>query len=102
MRLSPRRDRFVVLASDGLYDEMSSSDVVKTVGQWMTGRGLIDRANPGFKVDGEEDVAETVDVNAASFLIRKALGVDIGKRLGIPAPFSRRNRCALTLLDSFL
>ncbi|KAJ2726087.1 [Pyruvate dehydrogenase [acetyl-transferring]]-phosphatase 1, mitochondrial [Coemansia sp. Benny D115] len=81
-------DKFVVVASDGLYDQMSDDDIVATVGQWYNARdpasGLV-----------------THDRNAATHLIRAALQTDrFGMRnpelanmlLAIPPPTSRSYR----------
>ncbi|KAJ2705985.1 hypothetical protein FB645_001962 [Coemansia sp. IMI 203386] len=83
-----KNDRFIVVASDGLYDQMPDADIVDTVAQWYEARdpksGLI-----------------TQDKNAATHLIRAALSTDrMGQRndnlirqlLAIPPPVSRRFR----------
>ncbi|KAJ1719117.1 [Pyruvate dehydrogenase [acetyl-transferring]]-phosphatase 1, mitochondrial [Coemansia erecta] len=87
-RLGPQ-DRFIVVASDGLYDQMSDKDIVDTVAQWYESRGA------------EGKRAATEDANAATHLIRAALETDnMGRRsaayiqqlLAIPPPLSRRFR----------
>ncbi|KAI7834438.1 phosphatase 2C-like domain-containing protein [Kickxella alabastrina] len=81
-------DRFIVVASDGLYDQMADADIVQVVAQWYEARdpasGLV-----------------TKDKNAATHLIRAALSTDgngnrrdeiIRYMLAIPPPVSRRYR----------
>ncbi|KAJ1806517.1 [Pyruvate dehydrogenase [acetyl-transferring]]-phosphatase 1, mitochondrial [Coemansia sp. RSA 2599] len=81
-------DKFIVVASDGLYDQMSDADIVSTVAQWYEAR------------DPESGLM-TQDKNAATHLIRAALSTDrMGRRndnlirqlLAIPPPISRRFR----------
>ncbi|KAJ1644518.1 [Pyruvate dehydrogenase [acetyl-transferring]]-phosphatase 1, mitochondrial [Coemansia asiatica] len=83
-----RNDKFIVVASDGLYDQMSDADIVDTVAQWYEA------------LDPKSGLA-TQDKNAATHLIRTALSTDrMGRRnnnlihqlLAIPPPVSRRFR----------
>ncbi|KAJ2081993.1 [Pyruvate dehydrogenase [acetyl-transferring]]-phosphatase 1, mitochondrial [Coemansia sp. RSA 988] len=91
-RLS-ENDKFLVMASDGLYDQLSDDEVVGSVAQWY-------EANDGGK-QGNNPSLFTEDTNAATHLIRTALSTDrLGRRsdsvirrlLAIPAPHSRRFR----------
>ncbi|KAJ2805218.1 [Pyruvate dehydrogenase [acetyl-transferring]]-phosphatase 1, mitochondrial [Coemansia guatemalensis] len=87
-------DKFLVMASDGLYDQLSDDEVVDTVAQWY-------EANNGGKESDNATSLFTEDSNAATHLIRTALSTDrLGRRsdsvirrlLAIPAPHSRRFR----------
>ncbi|KAJ1988776.1 hypothetical protein GGI25_005136 [Coemansia spiralis] len=82
-------DKFVVIASDGLYDQLSDAEVVDAVAQW-------------YEANQEQSATlVTQDKNAATHLIRSALSTDrFGRRsdtvirrlLAIPPPHSRRFR----------
>ncbi|PIA17167.1 protein serine/threonine phosphatase 2C [Coemansia reversa NRRL 1564] len=87
-------DKFLVMASDGLYDQLSDDEVVGSVAQWY-------EANNGGKQGETTSSLFTEDSNAATHLIRTALSTDrLGRRsdsiirhlLAIPAPHSRRFR----------
>ncbi|KAJ2713806.1 hypothetical protein H4R19_002068 [Coemansia spiralis] len=87
-------DKFIVIASDGLYDQLSDSEVVDTVAQWF-------EANADGARQGADATLVTSDKNAATHLIRAALSTDrLGRRsdtvirrlLAIPPPHSRRFR----------
>ncbi|KAJ2611535.1 [Pyruvate dehydrogenase [acetyl-transferring]]-phosphatase 1, mitochondrial [Coemansia sp. RSA 1365] len=87
-------DKFLVMASDGLYDQLSDDEVVDSVAQWY-------EANNGGKQRETTSTLFTEDSNAATHLIRAALSTDrLGRRsdsvirhlLAIPAPHSRRFR----------
>ncbi|KAJ2775362.1 hypothetical protein IWQ57_000461 [Coemansia nantahalensis] len=87
-------DKFIVIASDGLYDQLSDSEVVDTVAQWF-------EANAARAAQGASQTLVTPDKNAATHLIRVALSTDVlGRRsdtvirrlLAIPPPHSRRFR----------
>ncbi|KAJ1989780.1 [Pyruvate dehydrogenase [acetyl-transferring]]-phosphatase 1, mitochondrial [Coemansia spiralis] len=82
-------DKFIVVASDGLYDQLSDAEVVNTVARWY-------EAN-----QKRSETLMTQDMNVATHLIRLALSIDesnqysdtaIGKLLAIPSPHSRRFR----------
>ncbi|KAJ1566761.1 hypothetical protein HK405_008504 [Cladochytrium tenue] len=93
-RLDPLRDRFLVLATDGLYDELDSASVADVVGGFMLQRGAIDMpAQPWVRVPGTNAKASEFpavgsaatpwcwqygDASAATCLVRNALG---GRRL---------------------
>lgn len=55
-------DRFIVLATDGLFDFLSSQEVVDTVAEWMH-----------HQQDPDTKYPELKGLNASSALIRKAL-----------------------------
>lgn len=70
-------DKFLVLATDGLYDSLSSGDVAEHVADYLNGN--------------------TIDDNAATHLIRKALEEGKGQQhlsrvLSLPPKVSRRYR----------
>ncbi|XP_074645602.1 pyruvate dehydrogenase [acetyl-transferring]-phosphatase 1, mitochondrial-like [Tubulanus polymorphus] len=85
-RLTPR-DRFLILASDGLWDVLTPDKVVKLVGEHTLGKQTVDR----FVLPRGEKIAlndlnkllinrkmglemRPVDTNSATHLIRNALG----------------------------
>ena len=119
--------RFVVLATDGLWDELSNEDVVALVAGHLAGlRGAVPRAElprlvrtaPGAAagVDGKDAAFRAQqqqqqrrrdgawafeDDNVSTHLVRNALGgadTDHLRRLAsIPAPHSRRFRDDITV-----
>ncbi|KAH9850785.1 protein serine/threonine phosphatase 2C [Lenzites betulinus] len=115
--------RFLVLATDGLWDELSNEDVVALVGGHLAGvRGTIPKADlprlvrttvGAAGVDGKAKEArgrggKTVegswafeDDNVGTHLIRNALGSGdvehLRKLVSIPAPHSRRFRDDITV-----
>lgn len=110
--------RFLVLATDGLWDQLSNDDVVKLVGGHLAGvKGRVSKSELSSRVptstgslgvegknkknkDGEGSWA-FVDDNLSTHLIRNAFGGgDEGKLrwlLSIPAPYSRRYRDDITV-----
>lgn len=110
--------RFLVLATDGLWDQLSSEDVVALVGGYLSGlKGSIPKSDlPKFvptsagtaAVEGKSQRRELaggawafVDDNPGTHLIRNALGgannYELRKMLSIPAPYSRRHRDDITV-----
>ncbi|KAJ1966625.1 [Pyruvate dehydrogenase [acetyl-transferring]]-phosphatase 1, mitochondrial [Dispira parvispora] len=90
-----KHDKFLVIATDGLYDELGNAEIVQTVAEFWEA-----------KVHSPEvDHAKTLDNNAATHLIRKAFGGDdpeiIGRLLSIPPPKSRSNRDDITITVIF-
>lgn len=108
--------RFVVLATDGLWDELSSDEVVALVGGYLAGvKGIVPKAELAKRVPtthgvtvegkGQRDSDTTgswafIDNNISTHLIRNAVGggdeLLLRKRLSVPAPLSRRNRDDIT------
>ncbi|KAJ7094544.1 phosphatase 2C-like domain-containing protein [Mycena belliarum] len=108
--------RFIVLATDGLWDELSSEDVVRLVGGHLAGLSgavpkaalpaLVPTVTGARAVEGKDarrqrDAAAEgawafVDENPSAHLIRNAFGgADTGalrRLLSIPAPLARRHR----------
>lgn len=116
--------RFVVLATDGLWDELSNEEVVALVGGHLSGlRGTVSKAAlPGLVrtatgaagVDGKDKAGRGMkasavlegewafeDDNLSAHLIRNALGggdvEHLRKLASIPAPWSRRFRDDITV-----
>ncbi|VDB97038.1 unnamed protein product [Peniophora sp. CBMAI 1063] len=110
--------KFVVLATDGLWDELSSKEVVTLVGGHLSGlKGTVSSddlaklvpTSEGSKgVQGKEDRGSSangpwtfVDENISSHLIRNAFGGGdegaLRRKLSIPPPHSRRYRDDVTV-----
>ncbi|KZV69867.1 protein serine/threonine phosphatase 2C [Peniophora sp. CONT] len=110
--------KFVVLATDGLWDELSSKDVVSLVGGHLSGlKGTLSHdelarrvptTEGSMGVQGKEDRGSDksgswafVDDNISSHLIRNAFGGGdesaLRRKLSIPAPLSRRYRDDVTV-----
>ena len=111
-RLSPR-DRFLVLASDGLWDadRMTLDKVVSLVGDHSEGRqsltiyqppedATLSEINETLKVRKANLAKRTVDGNAATHLLRHALGLDHGHvsaQLTLPERMVRYYRDDITI-----
>ncbi|KAG6842046.1 hypothetical protein C0991_003572 [Blastosporella zonata] len=110
--------RFLVLATDGLWDELSSEDVVSLVGGHLAGlKGNLPKSelstlvptSAGYMgIDGKRKKNEEnpgtwafADENVCAHLIRNAFGgadeTHLRQRLSIPAPHSRRYRDDVTV-----
>ncbi|QRW02300.1 protein phosphatase 2C [Ceratobasidium sp. AG-Ba] len=114
--------RFLVLATDGLWDELSSSEVVSLVGAYFNGRrGNVSKSDlaksvftpaetAGIEGKSTESKAKQgstegewafVDENVGTHLIRNAFGgadrEKLHQLLSIPAPYSRRYRDDITV-----
>jgi pyruvate dehydrogenase phosphatase len=111
--------KFLVLATDGLWDEFSSEEVVALVGGYFSGlKGTISKSSlqalvpttaGSPTVQGKEHTRKNeqqgswafVDDNVSAHLIRNALGGgsegELRKVLSIPAPYSRRWRDDITV-----
>ncbi|KAJ3108564.1 hypothetical protein HDU97_000846 [Phlyctochytrium planicorne] len=114
-RLDPTRDRFLVLATDGLFDELESEEVVDIVAGYLAQNGILSSHNtslselqaekPSTSIQGASSFEyqrwAQVDENVATSLIRNALGGRdedrLGRILAIPAPYSRRFRDDITV-----
>ncbi|XP_028403718.1 pyruvate dehydrogenase [acetyl-transferring]-phosphatase 1, mitochondrial-like [Dendronephthya gigantea] len=85
------KDKFLVIASDGLWDMMSSDDAVQYVGN------VLDSGN----VSGYDQDGSVVRFNAASQLIQQALGGDdevkVAKLLNAPKHVRRAVRDDITV-----
>ncbi|KAJ1980174.1 hypothetical protein H4R34_002557 [Dimargaris verticillata] len=95
-----QNDKFLVVASDGLYDELSSAEVVQAVAEFWEAK-MYNNAQPSPPTTS----SGVVDDNAATHVIRRALGGQdhdiIGRLLAIPAPQSRRYRDDITVTVVF-
>ncbi|KDQ08906.1 hypothetical protein BOTBODRAFT_117905 [Botryobasidium botryosum FD-172 SS1] len=113
--------RFIVLATDGLWDELSSSEVVSLVGGYLHNRtGAVSKSELAATVVETPDAAGVqgkdarrngkgdlkakwafVDTNVGTHLIRNAFGgadeMAVRKMLSIPAPLARRFRDDVTV-----
>ncbi|KAI0375866.1 protein serine/threonine phosphatase 2C [Pilatotrama ljubarskyi] len=111
--------RFLVLATDGLWDELSNEEVVALVGGYLSGlRGTIPKAQlpqlvqtsvGSAGVEGkdkdhrrpQQGAWAFEDDNIGTHLIRNALGggdvEHLRKLVSIPAPLSRRFRDDITV-----
>lgn len=116
--------RFLVLATDGLWDELSSAEVVSLVGGHLEGRRgnvaksdlaqtvLAPTSADSAGVEGKDAAAKSkqgstdgkwafVDENLGTHLIRNAFGgadrEKLSQLLSIPPPYSRRYRDDITV-----
>ncbi|KAK4052161.1 hypothetical protein OIV83_002456 [Microbotryomycetes sp. JL201] len=123
---TPEATRFVVLATDGLYDRLDNDEIVSLVGAHLNGvRGIQSRSqvlshvappSSSGRVDlgphlthvprqepqrGEGSVFTFEDGNLSTHLIRNALGgakrEQVSVLLSIPSPLSRRYRDDITV-----
>ncbi|ORX94005.1 protein serine/threonine phosphatase 2C [Basidiobolus meristosporus CBS 931.73] len=94
-------DEFLVLATDGLWDELTNDEVVNYVGEYLSHHQSSSSSGPQI---GEDSSVK--DSNVATHLIRSALGGKdenrVAKLLTIPAPYSRRFRDDITVTVVFL
>ncbi|KAI9467151.1 phosphatase 2C-like domain-containing protein, partial [Lactarius psammicola] len=111
--------KFLVLATDGLWDELSSEEVVALVGGYLSGlkgtipksslQTLVPTTTGSPTVEGKEHTKGSthqsswtfVDDNVSAHLIRNAFGGgnedELRRILSIPAPHSRRWRDDITV-----
>ncbi|KAG2013314.1 phophatase 2C family protein [Coprinopsis cinerea AmutBmut pab1-1] len=116
---SGKPNYFLVMATDGLWDELSNDDVISLVGGYLSGlKGTVPKSELPSLVPvstGAEGVEGKrhrkanktdgswafVDDNVSVHLIRNAYGggdeSTLRRRLSIPAPFSRRYRDDVTV-----
>jgi len=115
-RLSPR-DKFLVIGSDGLWDMMTPMQVVRLVGEHMSGKSTLSPLQLSNNNVQLKDIAtllkqrqaamrlKPTDTNAATHLIRNALGgtaygVDHGRlsqMLSLPQDMVRMFRDDITI-----
>lgn len=111
--------RFIVLATDGLWDQLSSQEVVALVGGHLAGlkgtipkssmTSLVPTSTGSPTVEGkdkrrqkkDEGAWAFVDENVSAHLIRNAFGggdiAALRRLLSIPAPFARSYRDDVTV-----
>lgn len=111
--------KFIVLATDGLWDQLTSQEVVTLVGGHLAGlkgnipkasiRSIVPTSTGSPTIEGKEKKRAKnqegewafVDENVSSHLIRNAFGggdIDtLRKLLSIPAPFARSYRDDVTV-----
>lgn len=115
-KIDPTRPSFLIMATDGMWDTVSSQQGVDLVGSWLesqAGEGRNSKAEPSYgpfdfrkfwngvnwKFVGERTT--TQDDNAAVHLVRNSLGGNhhelIAGRLAFSPPFSRRVRDDITV-----
>lgn len=111
-RLSPK-DRFLVIASDGLWDSdgMTVDKAVSLIGHHTEGRQVLGhyrpsedaklgKVNSALKVRKESLAKKAIDDNAATHLIRHALGLEHGSisaQLTLPEKLVRYYRDDITI-----
>lgn len=96
--------QFIVLATDGLWDRLSSTTAVEVVGGYLDRNVPSTTSTPPRSVD---DGWTYTDTNVATHLIRNALRGNshkepkaadaFAKLMSIPAPYSRRYRDDITV-----
>lgn len=114
IKIDPAKPSFLILATDGLWDMLSSQQGVDLVGKWLesqpgkgnneaTTRGPFDFGHfrKGVSWKFLEERTTTQDDNAAVHLARNALGGNhrelVAGRLAFSPPFSRRVRDDITV-----
>lgn len=115
-KIDPNKPSFLIMATDGLWDYLSSEQGVGLVGNWLEPQGTREKKSIPERTDGqfdfgrfwkdvnwkfEEERTTTQDDNAAVHLMRNSLGGNhhelIAGRLAFGPPFSRRIRDDITV-----
>ncbi|KAI9299220.1 protein serine/threonine phosphatase 2C [Neoconidiobolus thromboides FSU 785] len=106
-KFDPRKDRFIVLATDGLYDELTNQQIVELVGDHLVSPPDSKSGKDYRKKANTTDIYNFKDLNLSTHLIRNALndcpldnqeGTLLRKLLALQAPKSRRYRDDITVL----
>jgi pyruvate dehydrogenase phosphatase len=88
-----RQDKFIILASDGLWDSLSSQQAVNLVGQFLD-------------LSKKNDGGDILEKNAATHLIRHAIGGNdhhfVAQMLLVPEQYRRMWRDDITVTVVFL
>ncbi|XP_058502573.1 pyruvate dehydrogenase [acetyl-transferring]-phosphatase 2, mitochondrial isoform X1 [Solea solea] len=120
-KLRPQ-DRFLILATDGLWDELGSEEAVRLVGEHLSGIHLqapVSRSERQVKLGQMLELlmkrraraAPAVDTNAATHLIRHAVGTGeygelcqekLSSMLALPEDLARMYRDDITVTVVFL
>ncbi|KAI8916602.1 phosphatase 2C-like domain-containing protein [Powellomyces hirtus] len=104
--LDPTADKSLIIATDGIWDCLSSEQAVDLIGGYMQRHKLVpDAPTVGTSLMDPDtragDQWEWKDDNAATHLIRNAIGRGdpqlLAKLVRIPAPYSRRVRDDMTV-----
>lgn len=108
--VNPKKHRFLIMASDGLWDTMSSEQAVQLVGEWAD-TVLGKTTNEKNTTQDEKQswslfkkTSKVIDDNAATHLIRHSLGGSdqrISALLTLTYPISRRYRDDITVTVIF-
>lgn len=126
IRIDPGKPSFLIMATDGLWDMLSSQQAVDLVGSWLgaatpeTGNGSSNSSTGEQSTDGpldfgrfgkgmewkfEEGRTTVQDENAAVHLVRNSLGGNhhelVAGQLAFSAPFSRSVRDDITVQVAF-
>jgi pyruvate dehydrogenase phosphatase len=114
-KIDPNQPSFLIMATDGLWDSVSSQQGVTLVGKWLETKGVKEYSNPDpmyepfdfgqFRKDVDwrfvEERTTIQDENAAVHLVRNSLGGNhhelIAGRLAFDSPFSRHVRDDITV-----
>lgn len=116
-KIDPSQPSFLILATDGLWDTLSSQQAVNLVGKWLKSRemkkttdGYLEPTydpfdfgdfHSGVNWKFEENRTTVQDKNAAVHLVRNSLGGNhhemVAGRLAFGPPFSRRIRDDITV-----
>ncbi|GES75570.1 protein serine/threonine phosphatase 2C [Rhizophagus clarus] len=102
-------DKFLVIATDGLWDELSNEEVIELVGKLLDGkRDMVDEEKNSYSEYenyNQEKVFTFIDENASTHLIRNALGGAkqglLCNLLSLPSPISRKFRDDITVTVVF-
>lgn len=104
--LDTTKDKFLVLATDGIYDMLSSEQVVDLTAGYLRRIGSIPANTKFDNIGHDSQIWEFKDPNAATSLIRNALSRGrpeiVPQLLAVPAPQSRRLRDDMTVTVIFL
>lgn len=79
-KIDPNRGDFVIIASDGLWDEMSSQEAVDLVGRWL------EKNDHTHAAPSADDVDSTQPHVPSKPRPRKSLGHDVKTRTNRPPP----------------
>ncbi|ORY00758.1 protein serine/threonine phosphatase 2C [Basidiobolus meristosporus CBS 931.73] len=103
-RLNPQ-DKFMVVASDGLFDMLSNDEIVSLIGTYLHDRNPKLPDNDPNSQPAKNNNWAYIDDNAATHLIRNALGgksrKELSKMLSVEAPHSRSLRDDITVTVIF-
>jgi pyruvate dehydrogenase phosphatase len=95
-----QHDKFIILATDGLWDTMSSEEAVEMVGDLsVSANAPVHKRLPSLPAP---QFYAREDKNCATHLIRNSLGGSdqwhVSELLSIEAPYSRRHRDDITIV----